>query len=93
MRCNSGKVSWLTSMTGGWYVCIMDMGRSEARESLRSRVVARDGGRSLLNVSKAVAVCAKLVGVPDCLGEGERGVGEAGPGEGPAEDGFFCSVF
>lgn len=68
------------------------MGRTEARESLRSRVVARDGGRSLLNVSKAEAVCAKFVGVPGCLDEGEGGAGDAGPGDGPAEEGFFCSV-
>lgn len=37
MRCSSGSVSWLTSMTGGWYVWIIDMGRVDRRESERSR--------------------------------------------------------
>lgn len=35
IRCSSGSVSWLTSMTGGWYVCIMDIGRDDGRESGR----------------------------------------------------------
>jgi hypothetical protein len=37
MRWSSGSVSAPTSMTGGWYVCIIDIGRDEGRESERGR--------------------------------------------------------
>jgi hypothetical protein len=58
MRCSSGSVSALMSMTGGWYVCIMDMGREDGRESERVRWWWGEGeARSLLNVSRAVADC------------------------------------
>jgi hypothetical protein len=69
------------------------MGRTEARESLRSRWVAREGGRSLLYESRAVADWAKLAEVMGCLVEGEGGAGDAGPGDGAADGGFFCKVF
>lgn len=39
MGSSSGIVSWLTSMTGGWYVWIMDMGRALFRELFRLRRV------------------------------------------------------
>lgn len=35
MRCSSGRVSCDTSITGGWYVWIIDMGRDEGCSSVR----------------------------------------------------------
>ena len=86
MRCSSGNVSWPTSMMGGWYVCIMDMGREERPVSERWRCWAGLGEvRSLLRSFSAVADSAN-----ECEdGGGFEGdwavVGDAGPGEGAAD--------
>lgn len=71
MRCSSGSVSWLTSIMGGWYVCIIDMGRTEARESALGRPMGL--GDSYL--SNAVAEDAFVGG--GCGVEGDAGAGEA----------------
>jgi hypothetical protein len=64
----------------------MDIGRSDARESLRSRWVAREGGRSLLYVSRALADCANEFEAADCFADGEGGAGDAGAGDaGPGD--------
>ena len=46
----------------------------------------------MLYVSSAVADWAKLVEAMGCFAEGEGGAGDAGPGDAPADGGFFCSV-
>jgi hypothetical protein len=43
-------------------------------------------------VSRAVADWAKLAEVTGCFAEGEGGAGDAGPGDWPADGGFFCRV-
>jgi hypothetical protein len=91
MRWSSGSVSALTSMTGGWYVWIMDMGRDE-RESERERDCWWPGegeARSLLYVSRAVADCAKAEEDGGAL-VGEAGAGDAGPGDALVDGGCFC---
>ena len=90
MRCSSGSVSWPTSMMGGWYVCIMDMGRDERPVSARWRCGwAGDGeARSLLKSFSAVALSANEWAVGGGF-EGDCGaVGDAGPGEGAADEVF-----
>lgn len=62
-------------MTGGWYVCIIDIGREEGRESECSRCAGPGELRSVLKWSRAVADWAKDAA------EGCFMVGEAGPGE------------
>jgi hypothetical protein len=85
MRWSSGSVSAPTSMTGGWYVCIMDMGRVDARELEREREGWWPGvgeARSLLYVSRADADCAKA----------DAG-GCSGAGDAVLEGGGFCKWF
>jgi len=99
MRNSSGSVSAPMSMTGGWYVCIIDIGRTDARES--ERWCGRGEGegenaRSLLKVSTAVAdaCCARVVAllllVVVARGSFDGGrAGDDGPGEALFDGGCF----
>ena len=75
-------------MMGGWYVCIMDMGRDERPVSERWRCCCLAGlgeARSLLKSFNAVADSANEFEDAGSF-EGDRGVvGDAGPGEGAAD--------
>jgi len=82
MRWSSGSVSAPTSMTGGWYVWIIDMGREEGRESVenwRWWLGEGDARPLLLYVSSAVA---------DRANEGRAG--DDGPGDAVLDGGCFC---
>ena len=87
MRWSSGKVSCETSMTGGWYVWIMESGRCDMRESGRAGTVGLGDGSGL---SYAVLVTEKDEALGSLAGafatEGLAGAGEAGfAGEAEAE--------
>lgn len=88
MRCSSGSVSWPTCIMGGWYVCIMDMGREERPVSERWRCCwaalgeARPPLRSFSAVADSESECEAGGG---CEG-GCAGVGDAGAGEGAADE-------
>lgn len=75
MRCSSGSVSSETSMTGGWYVCIMDMGREDGAESSRGWNEGLEEERWWF--SKVVVDALGGVTAAGCLAPGEDGAGEA----------------
>lgn len=88
MRWSSGKVSCETSMTGGWYVWIMESGRCDMRDSGRAWAVGLGDGSWLL--SYTVLVTEKDEALGSLAGafatEGLAGAGDAGfTGEAAAE--------
>lgn len=80
MRCSSGSVSCVTSMTGGWYVWIMLMGRDDGfdTESPRTRLAGLCGG-SWPWPSRAASAALEPLGVvllSGCFKDGEGGAGD-----------------
>jgi hypothetical protein len=90
MRCSSGSVSWPTCMMGGWYVCIMDMGREERPVSERWRCCWAALGESrppLISFSAVADSESECEAGGGCEGGcAGVGVGDAGPGEGAADE-------
>jgi hypothetical protein len=86
MRCSSGNVSWLTSITGGWYVCIIETGREEGLESERYCWLLFEG-EFLVMLSCCVVEADVGMGVVRVRG---RGVAVVGDGSSEVEGGFLC---
>ena len=75
-------------MMGGWYVCIMDMGRDERPVSERWRCCWAGLGeaRPVFKSFSAVADSANECEDGGGFEGGWAAVGDAGPGEGAADD-------